>query len=241
MKTLTLTLFAATAAVSHASLFELTITNNGPQPLSPLTWSAGNSNYDIFKFGTPASLGIKRIAEGGNGTILDGNAAASSDVVAHGILGSSPLAPGNSRTVTFNTDSSHGIFSFAAMLGKTNDGFIGESASSMGLNLFSGSTPLGFSVNIYGTRAWDAGTELNTQNAADLGFLGGSGNPADTNSFIRVHGGIVPGVGDSWAQQPAWTDQTNLATVTIRPVPEPATYAALGLGVTAVLRRRRKS
>lgn len=235
---LTLALTAA-AMGSYAASFELTVTNHGPQPLSPLFWSAGNSNFDIFQFGQAASLGIKNVAESGDATVLANSASTSSDVQASGVLGGSPLMPGQSRTVRFDADDMHSYFSFASMLGMTNDGFIGESVSSMGLRLFTGNIATGFSVNIYGARAWDAGTEDNTQSSSDIGAFGGSGNPADPLSLIRVHETIVPGRGDVAGQLPDWSLDTRLATVTVLPVPEPATMTALALGAAAVLRRRK--
>lgn len=227
-------------AIAHADEFQITWTNHGPQPLSPLFFSAGNNSFDIFQVGGTSSLGIKNIAEGGNTSAMLAIAgSAGSDVGAFGVAGGAPLGPGGTLTQTFSTDSSHGIFSFATMLGKTNDGFLGESASSMGLNLYSGGNPTGFTLNIFGSRAWDAGTEDNTQNAADLGFLGGSGNPADSNAAIRVHGGIIPNFGDSWDQMPAWQQGDLLATISVNAVPEPATLSILGLSALAVLRRRK--
>ena len=182
-----------------AADFRVTVTNYGPQPLSPLFYSAGNSNYDIFQVGGTSSLGIKRIAEGGNtGPQLALANAAGSDVAHYGVVGGSPLGPGLTRWQNFSTDASHGYFSFASMLGKTNDGFIGESVSSAGLKLFNGwGGSKGFTYEIFGSDAWDAGTELNTQNKADLGFLGGSGNPQEdpSNAFIRTHAGIVRSCG----------------------------------------------
>lgn len=231
--------FAAGAA--QAVQFRIDWTNHGPQPLSPLFWSVGNSNFDIFQVGGAASAGIKAIAEGGNTAPMESIAtAAGADVQAFGVLTGGPLAPGLSRSGMIDVDPGDDYFSFAMMLGKTNDGFLGESVSSMGLRLFNGNVPLGFSVNIYGARAWDAGTELNTQNAADLGFLGGSGNPADNNAMIRVHGTVIPNVGDSWDQMPDWALDTRLATVTVLPVPEPATFAVLAIGAMMLRRRSRR-
>lgn len=235
----TLLSFGALAAMTivHAGTFRVTITNNGPQPLSPLFFAASDSTFNTFTLGGTASAGIKNIAERGNATAMTGIAAAAGSAVAtYGVLGGSPLTPGNTRTTTFTTDSAHPYFSFAAMLGQTNDGFIGESVSSAMLNLNNG--PL--DLHIFGTRAWDAGTELNTQNAADLGFKGGSGNPADTNTAIRVHAGVIPGVGDSWQDMPAWTSNTDLARIQVQAVPEPATWLGLGLGALVLLRRRRR-
>jgi hypothetical protein len=178
----------------------------------------------------------------GNATeMLNIASSAGSAVQDFGLLGSSPLMPGQTRTAVIDIDPGKDYFSFAAMLGKTNDGFIGESVSSQGLRLFNGNVALGFSVNIYGARAWDAGTEMNTQNAADLAFLGGSGNPGEDPGMnhIRVHESVISGRGDSFGQMPDWNVDTQLSTLTVLPVPEPATIAVLGLGAAALLRRRR--
>lgn len=241
LKTLPLLALGLTG-IAQATTFEITVTNHGPQPLSPMFFSLGDNTFDIFKLGTAASVGIKKIAEGGNTADMLAIANAAGPALStYGVVGGSPLAPGLSRTMTFDTDVAHGYFSFAMMLGKTNDGFLGESVSSQGLNVFTGGVATGFSVNIFGDRAWDAGTEENTQNAADLGFLGGSGNPADPQNFVRVHQSIIPNVGDSWDQMPDWNATTELATVTVHPVPEPATMAGLGVAGLAFLRRRKKS
>lgn len=230
-----LTLATAIAGGANASMqtFRLTLTDTGPQPLSPLFYSAGNNQFNIFSVGAGASNGIKKIAEGGDtsGLLAEAAGAAPGSLASYGVLGNAPLAPGHSESILFTADSDHPYLSFAAMLGKTNDGFIGESVNSMSLNLFNGSTPRSFTYNVTGARAWDAGTELNTQNAADLGFRGGSGNPSEDPSmaFIHVHPGIIAGVGDSWQLMPNWTQGTNLATVSVQSVPEPAPMLILSL------------
>lgn len=242
-RSLVLLTLLTTAAASQAAQFRVEWNNHGPQPLSPLFWSVGNSSFDIFQVGGSASAGIKAIAEGGNTAPMLGIAAAAgSDVQAYGVLTGGPLMPGLTRTAIIDVNPGDDFFSFAMMLGQTNDGFLGESVSSMGLRLFSGNTPLGFSVNIYGARAWDAGTELNTQNASDLGFLGGAGNPGESagQNVVRVHSTIIPNVGDSWAQMPDWNSNTRLSTVTVVPVPEPASLLAIGLGAIALLKRKKR-
>lgn len=232
----------ALAQMGQADVFKITVENFGPQPFSPTFFSASDQTFDIFTLGHGASTGIKNIAERGNATVQLGYAAAAGPAVgAYGLVGSSPLAPGLSRTSTFNTDSAHGYFSFANMLGKTNDGFVGESVSSSAYNLYNGSGPRDLVIDIFGDRAWDAGTELNTQNAADLGFLGGSGNPADSVNFVRRHAGVIPGVGDSFSQIPAWTEQTHLGRITVQSVPEPASMAILGMGLLGLARRKKRS
>lgn len=236
MKTITLLLFASLALGARAAEYRITVTNVGPQPLSPIFYSAGTSAFDIFNVGGTASLGIKGIAEGGDTTAMLAIAAgAGSAVGTYGVLGASPLAPGPAYTTTFTADAAHPYFSFAAMLGKTNDGFIGEGVSSLGLRLDGGDLDL----TVLGSRAWDAGTELNTQSAADLAFLGGSGNPQEdpANALVRVHGGVIDGLGE-FAQMPAWQLSTSLARIQVQAVPEPASFAALGVGALALLRRR---
>lgn len=236
-----ITTLAAFAVAAHAADYRLTITNTGPQPLSPLFFSASDASFNIISIGGTASTGIKQIAETGNAATELGIAGmAGSAVATYGLVGSSPLTPGGTRTILFSTDAAHPYFSFAAMLGKTNDGFIGESVNSMGLNLFNGSTPQGFNLDVFGTRAWDAGTEKNTQNLIDLNTLGGTMNPQEDpgQNVVRVHTGIVAGVGDSWQLLPNWTASTKLAHIEVQAVPEPSSIAALALGGLALLRRK---
>lgn len=235
-------LFALSANSFAQTTFRVTVENLGPQALSPLFFSASDHTFNIFSLDGTASAGIKAIAEGGNTAPMMGIAgAAGGSVSAFGTLPGGPIMMGQSSTSLFTTDEAHGYFSFAMMLGQTNDGFLGESVSTSSLFLFSGGQPRGFSMLITGLRAWDAGTEANTQNAADLGFLGGSGNPADSNTAIRIHDSIVPGIGDSWALQPEWDLNTNLARVTVESVPEPATMVGLGIAAAALLKRKRRS
>jgi hypothetical protein len=225
---------------AQSQQFLVTVENLGPQGLSPLIGVTSNTNFDIFTEGQTSSLGIKNIAESGNTTALEAIiASGGSDVAAWGKT-SGPIAPSTTRTFMITADPTRPFFSFATMLGRTNDGWLGISIGDEAINLFSGLAPVGGVYLAKGADAWDAGTELNTQNAVDLGFLGGSGNPADSNNLIRRHAGIISGVGDSWSQMPAWTQDQDLARISVTPVPEPATMAALGLGAAALLRRRRK-
>ena len=242
-RTISTALLAALVGIAHGEQFQLTITNFGPQPLSPLFYAASTGGFDEFALGGTASAGIKNIAETGNAAAMLGIAAATSEIGTYGLLGASPLAPGGSRTLLFTADSAHPFFSFASMLGKTNDGFIGESVSSAGLRLFNGATARSFSYDVFGDEAWDAGTEKNTQNLIDLNTLGGTMNPAEDagQNVIRQHAGIVAGLGDSWQLLPSWTLADHLATIQVQAVPEPAPVAFLGLAAVATLRRRRRA
>ncbi|MBL8040875.1 MAG: spondin domain-containing protein [Chthonomonas sp.] len=90
----TATVFAV-AAGSKATQFLVDWTNHGPQPLSRLFWTVGNTSFDTFKVGAAASSGIKAIAEGGNTTPMLALASATgSNLQAHGILTASDLLDG---------------------------------------------------------------------------------------------------------------------------------------------------
>jgi hypothetical protein len=233
----------ALAGTAGAEGFSLYVENLGPQPLSPVFFSSGNLNFNIFSVGSASSGGIKNIAEMGDATLMMAVAAsAGADVMDYGTTTGGPLLPGENRTIEFEADADHSYFSFASMLGKTNDGFIGESVNSMVLDLYSGGTPTGFDYTVYGNRAWDAGTELNTQDSADLAAFGGTGNPAEEvgMTHVHMHGGIVAGIGDSWALLPNWNVSTPLARLEVTPSPEPASLLAVGLGVVALWSRKRK-
>lgn len=233
------TMAAAAVGVASASDFQVKVTNLGAQPLSPIFLASSNSNFDAFTVGSTASLGIKNIAEMGNATEMTNIASAAGADVFDFLVGPSVLTTGQSYTVTLSADSSHPWLSFASMLGKTNDGFVGGAVGDGALSLFVGGYEQGFSYILHGTQAWDAGTEENTQNAADLAFLGGMGNPADSTPFIHQHMGVIPNVGDSWAQMPQWQTSDELLRLDVTPVPEPATLSILTLGALALLRKKR--
>jgi hypothetical protein len=175
-------------------------------------------------------------------------AAASSAIESYGAAGTAPIgngappANGNTASATFFADTAHPYLSFAAMLGITNDGFIGDSVSSAGLMLFNGGVAQDLDITIYGSNAWDAGAAEDAQTAATLTHFGGT--PSPITGTIHTHLGLIPGVGDYTSlglSQYNWTSTTELANIQIQAVPEPMTLAALGIGVLPLLRRRRKS
>jgi hypothetical protein len=241
---LVLIVSGALAVTASAEPFTLTVENLGPQPLSPVFFAASNINFNIFSIGSMTSAALEDIAEEGDATLMTQIAAmAGSDVASYGVLGATPLAPGEERSFEFSADADRRYFSFASMLGLTNDGFIGESVNTMAIDMYVGETPMGFTYTVFGSRSWDAGTELNTQDATDLVAFGGTGSPNEMigMTHVRVHGGIIAGIGDSWTELPNWNFATPLARLEVTPTPEPATILALSLGAVALWSRKRKN
>ncbi len=196
-------------ADDHAT-YQVTITNTTHgQWFTPPAAATHGGSVSLFTKNQSASTEIKQIAENGNlgpmigllgsaGGVTDWTVAASNPIP--------PLAPGQS--VSFTLDGAPGDrLSFASMLICTNDGFTG--VDGMLLPVQVGQTQ---SRNL---NAYDAGTEVNTENWSDLvppcamltgfGDQGGTGmsNPAlAEGGVIRLHKGIkgvsdlVPGVHD---------------------------------------------
>ena len=129
------------------------------------------------------------------------------------------------------------------MLGITNDGFIGSSVSSDGLQLFHNGHAQSLDIVVWGANTWDAGAALDAQTAATLAHYGGT--PIAINGSIHSYAnGLTPGVGDYDSlglAQYNWNAGTEIAHIKVQAVPEPAPIAAMGLGVVALIRRRRKT
>ena len=203
-------LAAAPSAMAHrAHTFDVTIKDlTTGQPMTPPVVATHRGKNRIFKVGTTASFGLKEIAENGNNTpLLDSLSADNgvSDVVE--APGGPLVPPGKPGSATFDDRTQFTItsrggarrLSFAMMLICTNDGFTGVN----GLKL---PKHVGDKVSMK-TNAYDAGTELNTEDFADIvppcqSLIGvSSGEPGTATSnpalleggVIAHHAGIVGG------------------------------------------------
>jgi hypothetical protein len=151
-------------AAYRTSTYRVTITNlTSGQPFTPPAIALHRGRLNVFHVGQPASLGVKEIAENGNLTpfvdSLTANPRVTNVVVA--IAGDPPpLFPGQSVTVDIEAGYGARFLSTVAMLICTNDGFSG--ASSLRLPLWVGERVRHYAV------AYDAGTEINTEDFADL-------------------------------------------------------------------------
>ncbi len=127
------------------------------QPFTPALLAVHSAAADLFEVGEPASAELQQIAENGNLPpmieLLEGSAAVSAVVV-----GSGPVLPRQAHVLMVRGDDDS-YLSFVSMLICTNDGFAG--IDSLAFADIEGSVTL--DVNAY-----DAGTEVNTQDFADI-------------------------------------------------------------------------
>lgn len=168
--------------------------------------AAHKKPVEIFEVGNAASYALQQLAENGNGDPLVAELGANKHVSAIWLTGeplvpaADPGASGFSDSVTFEITSYKGAkyLSVASMLICTNDGFTGID----GVRL---PKKVGQSKTIW-SDAYDAGTENNTENFADIvppcqGLIGvtGDAGTGTTNSalaeggVIHHHNGIVGG------------------------------------------------
>ncbi len=213
----------ASPKASDMRTYVVTVENlTSGQPLTPPAAVTHRGAVNLFEAGQAASYEVKEIAENGNLgpllTALDGNKHVSNVVVA--VAGEPPpVMPGQSVTFEIEAEDGAQFFSFVSMLICTNDGFTG-------LDRVKLPNQVGASSE-YASGGYDAGTELNTEDFADLvppcpPLTGvpstdpGSGmsNPAlAENGVITHHGGIAGGV-DLLAGLHGWTDPVAQITIT---------------------------
>ncbi|MEW8027203.1 MAG: spondin domain-containing protein [Candidatus Thiodiazotropha sp.] len=172
-----------TARVSY----ELKVTNlTAAQPLSPLAVVVHDSSYGMWSVGSSASNGLEQLSEGGDNTELLSEAADNSVVT---MSGGGVIAPGQSESLIIEADETSDLaLSFATMLVNTNDAFTG-------LNAIDVSGMAAGSSRQLLIRAYDAGTEANSEQASTVPgpAAGGEGyNPTrDDRDSVGGHPGVV--------------------------------------------------
>ncbi len=199
---------SAGAAGPPVARYVVTIENlTKGQPFTPPVVATHRAAADVFDVGSAANEGVKEIAENGNLAPL--LSALGSDRHVYDVAGlTGPIVPSGlpgsgvgPDTVTVTVTGAQGAnrLSFVSMLICTNDGFTG--ADSLLLPNRVGETAMAY------TNGYDAGTELNTEDFADIvppcqGLVGvssgeagtGASNPAlAEGGVIRHHPGIAGG------------------------------------------------
>ncbi|WP_136589288.1 spondin domain-containing protein [Salinigranum halophilum] len=194
-----------------ARTYRVTVTNLTPyQPFTPPAIALHRPSVEVFSVGDPASTAVQEIAENGNlDPLLD--VVSSTNAIRGAAVGDGPLVPASDPGDTglpyvaeleVGADASARYLSFVSMLVATNDGFVGLDT-----------VPLPQEVNgslTYFAQGYDAGTETNTEQFADLvppaqaltgenreGIDGtGTSDPAlAEDGVITPHPGIT-GIGD---------------------------------------------
>ncbi|MEM7114524.1 MAG: spondin domain-containing protein [Chloroflexota bacterium] len=198
----------AKVSITRLHDYRVTIENLATgQPISPPVAVTHDRDANLFKVGQMASDAIEAIAEDGN-QALAVDALAGADGVTHVVDVARPLTPSGTAVADFTDNVTFTIqgrfkdrFSFAGMLICTNDGIVGLNSARLPKE----------GSDIYFARAYDAGTEQNTELSTDLvdpcsglGPVGLAGDPngnenaavdIDPAVHISRHPGIV-GVGD---------------------------------------------
>ena len=217
----------AAASAPNTRTYTVTITNlTDGQPFTPPLAATHKRTADFFDVGSPASFGIKEIAENGNlAPLMDGLLASNkvSDVVVAVAGAPPPLMPGSS--VTFDIDGGPGAkwFSYASMLICTNDGFTGADALRLPRQVGDVVSSTSY--------AYDAGTEINTESFEDIvppcppltGVMSsvpgtGASNPAlAEGGVVTHHDGVMTASGDNslLADVHGWDTGAPVAAISI--------------------------
>ena len=218
------------AAEPTQRTYEVTVTNlTGGQPLTPPVVATHLGAYDAFDVGSPASEAVQQIAENGDGGPLLAELGSSKHVDAFLQTGTGPLVPDGlagsgmfADAVTFEITAGPGanFLSYVSMLICTNDGFTGADALKLPNQVGQTATAATF--------AYDAGTEINTEDLADIvppcqalvgvtsGDAGtGMTNPALAEGGVIHHHGGVAGIADLVPGVHGWDTSAPVAEISV--------------------------
>lgn len=213
---LALTLVFASAGAMAQRTYEVTITNlTRGQTFTPQLVVTHDDEAALFVLGEPASLGLEELAEGGaTGTLTDELAAVAEDAVTIDGL----LEPGQTVSTQVTGRPGRHTLSVAAMLIPTNDTFVA---------LDSVPLPRNRATAVYMVPAYDAGTEANDQDCANIpgprcGGAGFDPNPAEGDEgYVYISNGFHAMDGESVGELlgPVVYDWRNpVARITVRRV-----------------------
>ena len=219
----------AIASAAEPRTYRVTVTNlTAGQPLTPVLFATHRANVGVFSVGSPASLGVQEIAENGNLAPLAESLGATVGV-AEVFQGGMPLVPAGTPgaemfpdSVTFEISGDQGArrLSWVSMLICTNDGFTGLDSVRLPRHV-------GQSVS-FGTAGYDAGTEINTEDFADIvppcqDLIGvssddsgtGTTNPALAEGGVIHHHEGIQGSADLVPEVHGWDVNAPVAEVTV--------------------------
>ena len=184
-----------TPAVSEPMRFEVAATNlTAGQPFSPVAVVVHEPGYHAFTVGSPASMALEKLAEGGDNSELLAQAD-DQGTVSGTASGGAPIAPGGSETVAVESpaaDVADQRLTIVSMLVNTNDAI----AAIKGVHL--SALDAGESVTVTGG-SYDSGTEANTETADTMPGPAASGGARegfnavrdDIRDAVHAHQGVV--------------------------------------------------
>jgi len=243
-------MIAAWSAPASASKISVIVENLAPADgvfLTPFGVFFHDGTFNIGTVGQPASAELERAAEDGNLAPLFAAYDASGSGTARAAIDSpnGPVFPGNTGRFEFDVDPTKDRYvSFVSMVIPSNDAFIAN-GNPVAHPLFNGSGEFQpFEIVIGGEHVYDAGTEVNDEIPTNTAALNQAGpnTGVDENGVIALHPGFMAG-GNVLARIPEG-DFTQpgyeVAKFSVVPIPAALPLMAGGLGLLAVLARRRK-
>ncbi|MEM8506002.1 MAG: spondin domain-containing protein [Cyanobacteria bacterium P01_D01_bin.1] len=164
--------------------------------LTPLWVSFHNGEFDTYDPGAAVSVGLERLAEDGNATILGEEFVADGNGQTAGLVGNAPILPGAIASEEFTLDSSLGnanYFSYASMILPSNDFFV-SNGDPLAHEIFDENGDfVGTEFFIVGSDVLDAGTEENDEREESTAFFGQSApNTGVTEEVVREATGFIP-------------------------------------------------
>jgi len=192
--------------------FEVTLENLAPatgpgasQPFSPPVIVTHTPRYHVFKLHKYASDELRQIAEDAvSGPMID---KLNNDLFAYDVVQGTngPVFPGSMQKFMIKTKLPFVRLSLVTMLVNTNDAFTGIDAARLPL----------FGSRVYYLKAYDAGTEENTELKANIpGPCCGSPHVrVPTMEKIKYHNGIL-GIGDLDPKTFDWNNPVAKLTIT---------------------------
>lgn len=176
---------------------------DGGTYLTPFFAGFHDGAFDLFEKGQTASAGLEALAEDGNFAPLGAELTAASAGAQTAVAGGAPIRPGQVVSTTVHVNGSLNAYAvLGAMVLPSNDAFVGTADP---LKLFSGTGRfLGEqTIRFAGSNVYDAGTEVNSEQASDVPLIGQSSpnTGATEGGVVDLHVGFNGSLGNPGGNQ----------------------------------------